>query len=127
MYSSMCHPLITRPTRNTAHTATLIDNIFTNNLDEHAFNGLLFTDISDHIPIFSVTSIQHSDLKCSVPTVLRDKSKANMSKFKDNLSNFAWTSLNGYNDPSRAYDTFLDKFMNTYNSSFPLKPAKALL
>ena len=124
MYSCMFYPLITRPTRITAHTATLIDNIFTNNLDEQAFNGLLFTDISDHIPIFSITSIQHSDSASSVSTVFRDKSKANMSKFKDNLGNFDWTSLNGYNDPSRAYDTFLEKFMNTYNSSFPLKRAK---
>ena len=31
MYSNMLFPLITRPTRVTAQSATLIDNIFTNN------------------------------------------------------------------------------------------------
>ena len=32
MFSSMFVPLITRPTRITSNTATLIDNIFSNNL-----------------------------------------------------------------------------------------------
>ena len=45
-------PLITRPTRITSYTTTLIDNIFTNNLDNCIFSGLFFTDISDHLPIF---------------------------------------------------------------------------
>ena len=40
LYSNMFYPLITRPTRITSHTATLIDNIFTNNLNNNAFNGL---------------------------------------------------------------------------------------
>ena len=31
MYSNMLYPLITRPTRLTANSATLIENIFTNN------------------------------------------------------------------------------------------------
>jgi hypothetical protein len=39
MYSNMFFPLITRPTRITSHTATLIDNIFiyifTNHIDHH--------------------------------------------------------------------------------------------
>ena len=34
MYSRMFFPLITRPTRITSNTATLIDNIFTNNFNQ---------------------------------------------------------------------------------------------
>lgn len=33
MYTNMFSPLITHPTRITSNTATLIDNIFTNNFD----------------------------------------------------------------------------------------------
>ena len=38
--------------------ATLIDNIFTNTLhfDEH-LNGILFQDISDHLPAFTITEL----------------------------------------------------------------------
>ena len=35
MYSNVFFPLITRPSRITSHTATLIDNIFANNFFEH--------------------------------------------------------------------------------------------
>ena len=53
--SSGYMPLITKPTRITKSTATLID-IFTNNLSkmEH-LNGTLLNDISDHFPIFTIT------------------------------------------------------------------------
>ena len=45
----MLLPLITWPTRITAHTSTLIDNIFTYFFENSLFGGLLFTDISDHV------------------------------------------------------------------------------
>ena len=46
-------PMITKPTQITAHSATLIDNIFMNNTTVSSKNGLIISDISDHVPIFS--------------------------------------------------------------------------
>ena len=54
MYSNMFFPLITHPARITYRTAMLINNIFTNHIDHHLFAGLLFTDISDHLPVFCI-------------------------------------------------------------------------
>ena len=50
LYSSSYIPLITRPTRVTQNTATLIDNVFTNNFQSlnNTFQGILVTDLSDH-------------------------------------------------------------------------------
>ena len=50
---------INKPTRITYHAATLIDNIFTNNIEniENSKNGIIFTDISDHIPIAHMSDI----------------------------------------------------------------------
>ena len=65
MSSSGFMPLITRPTRVTATSATLIDNIFTNNLMDisHSLQGLFITDVSDHFPIFHVSRrMQMSDV-----------------------------------------------------------------
>ena len=45
MYSHAFTPLITKPTRVTSNTATLIDNIFTNS-SRNSFNGILLSDIS---------------------------------------------------------------------------------
>ena len=59
----MFFPLITRPTRITSNTATLIDNIFTNNLlNNFSVSGLMFCDISDHLPIFTLLIDQSKNL-----------------------------------------------------------------
>ena len=46
--------LITKPTRITAHSGTFIDNIFMNNTTVSSKSGLIISDISDHLPIFSI-------------------------------------------------------------------------
>ena len=48
-------PLIDRPDRILEYSATLIDNIFSNNLYDRISNGLLINDISDHLPVSSIT------------------------------------------------------------------------
>ena len=54
LYSLGLHPLITRPTRITSHSNTLIDNIFTTSLS-NIQSGLIINDISDHLPTFQIT------------------------------------------------------------------------
>ena len=49
-------PTITRPTRITSESATLIDNIYVSgNRLEYLRSGILVADISDHFPIFLFT------------------------------------------------------------------------
>ena len=49
-------PVITRPTRVTNSTATLIDNMFISHLLQHSFDSLiLLEDISDHLPSIVLT------------------------------------------------------------------------
>ena len=47
---------ITKPTRATEETSTLIDNIFCDNIKENlnTISGNLYTDISDHFLIFYI-------------------------------------------------------------------------
>ncbi len=49
IYSMNLYPTITRPTRITSHCATLIDNIFTNDISNKTLSVLLISDISDHL------------------------------------------------------------------------------
>ena len=51
LFSHMYLPLISMPTRITAHSATLIDNIFTNHLTQNLFSGIIINDLSDHLPV----------------------------------------------------------------------------
>ena len=44
--------IITKPTRITDHTATLIDHIYTNTPEKLITSGICLADISDHLPVF---------------------------------------------------------------------------
>ena len=122
MYSDLLSPLINRPTRITSHTATLIDNIITNNIDADSVNGLLFSDISDHLPIFSIwfddNFISNHDKSVYY---FRDKSEHNVNKFRDMIANYDWTEIIDLNDPKQAYTKFTDKFSRSMNACLPLK------
>ncbi len=122
----MFFPLITRPTRITSHTATLIDNIFTNHIDHHLFTGLLFTDISDHLPVFCVSYYVSLKEAKNKYTVYRDKSKINLIKFQNQLNETVWENIPGYNDPKVTYDSFFNEFTSIYDSSSPLKRIKVI-
>ena len=122
MYSNMFFPLITRPSRITSHTATLIDNIFVNNFFERSRSGLIFTDISDHLPVFSI----HSDTvlvnRCRQnPVFIRDKNPDNIPSFIGKLESVDWSSLKDFDEPNTSYNRFLELYSGIYNGCFPLK------
>ena len=54
MYRLGLYPLISRPSRVIATSATFIDNIFTSELEYKIDGGLLVNCISDHLPIFAL-------------------------------------------------------------------------
>ena len=53
MFANAFYPTISKPTRVTKQTATLIDNIITNIHEYSIKSGILYNDISDHFPIFT--------------------------------------------------------------------------
>lgn len=55
LFSLGLFPLIDRPTRITRHTASLIDNIFSNVLHSDLECGILINDVSDHLAVFSIS------------------------------------------------------------------------
>ena len=89
MYSYSMFPLITKPTRVTKDTATLIDHIFTNNFetDSKHVQGILCTSISDHFAVFHITgNVSKSSLCDPEPSFGRNMCHANIVKFRDTMS-----------------------------------------
>lgn len=123
-------PVINKPTRITYHTATLIDNIFTNNINniKNSKNGVIFSDISDHLPIVHVSDIdifEKNRCKYGKNTentliIQRVYNMANVSAFKDAIKKVSWNEVywNTYNT-EHAFDQFMKLFMDTYNKHFP--------
>ena len=124
MFSRSFVPLITRPTRITSNKATLTDNIFTNDIDNCAVSGLFVTDISDHLPIFCLSSKSQSNQTMNKYITFRDKSAKHMQDFKSALENTNW-GLSDINDSNEMYNSFLNKYVSIYNAWFPLKRVKA--
>jgi hypothetical protein len=96
LFTSSFYPLITKPTRIiTSHTATFIDNIFTNNIDKIDFriNGILFSDISDHLPIIHILFLKtlrpNEDTGAKYYTK-RKYNKNNYRLFTDEIKIVCW-------------------------------------
>ena len=123
LYSNMFFPLITRPTRITCHSATLIDNIFVNQFFDRSRCGLFFTDISDHLPIFSINF--DTSISASNETVfVRDVNQVITTKFLSHLERIDWSQYATFDDPNNAYNSFFKQYSTAYDSCFPLKKTK---
>ena len=120
-------PLITKPTRVTDHSATLIDHIYTNKQTINATSGIIITDISDHFGIFS--TIQHAHIK-SLATqkskLVRLFSDHNIKNFNNVLRQSDFTSVLNHNNANLAYNSFLDIYKEAYDLAFPLKEIRLI-
>ena len=122
LFSHFLYPLISRPTRLTSYSATLIDNIFTNNISASGDNGLIINDLSDHLPIFTLcyTDAHSSTIKSKESVAFLNFSSQNINAFNKLLCQFIWNSLI-YADANAAYNGFQQKYTKFYNRSFPIK------
>ena len=126
--SSGYRPLITRPTRITSSSATLIDNIFTNNLlGIENLNGVLINDISDHLPIFSITkynALDKSKTPASSKFISRLITQSSLDSFTDKLKKIDWITTIQENDPTKSLQAFLKILCELYDKYFPVKISK---
>lgn len=120
MFAMSLFPSIIRPSRITSHSATLIDNIFCNNLG-NIVSGLLIKDISDHLPVFAVYNITHNKNSSIKETrYIRVRDEYSMTAFKNDLASYNWDCVYREQDIDVAYKTFLDTFTHLYNKHCPL-------
>ena len=85
MFSFYFMPVINKPTRVNKESATIIDNMFCNKVyTQTLINGILYTDISDHFPIFSIN--MSADSPATVDKIYRRVySEKNIVRFRDML------------------------------------------
>ena len=117
IYGYSLIPSITRPTRVTSRTSTLIDNILCS-LAEHkqnVFKGILSTDISDHCPVFFIDPT-HTDHVPPAHCTRRDMSPGNLAKFKDKLAHFNWSVVYSNQDPKCAFDLIYNYYLDLYGT-----------
>ena len=90
MFSNNVFPVITKPTRVTDKTATLIDHILTNNFDVNAshIHGILCNTISDHYTVFHIACNSMMNASLNDNEVIKwNMSHRNIMRFINELKN----------------------------------------
>ena len=104
-------PLITLPTRITASTKTLIDNIFYNQFSPDIVSGNILVGISDHMPQFSIiTQSNQFHLPKRHNIYRRNFKNFDHDNFDKELSNINWTYTHLANTPD--VDESLNHFLS---------------
>lgn len=121
IYSLNLYPKITRPTRITTHSATLIDNILTNEIFNDAISGILISDISDHLPVFTVFDSDCKPHQEPLSKFKRSRSEESLNVFKNDLFVQNWDGVYDKSNVHDAYDEFMRIFKQLYDKNCPLK------
>lgn len=116
-------PLITRPTRITSHTATLIDNIFANSFTnlQNIQSGIILNDISDHLPVFAFCNNVSVPCKKTIKAYKRDFGEENLINFHTSLSQVDWPNVVVGQDSNIQFNAFASEYNTHFEGCFPLK------
>ena len=121
--SSSFLPLVTKPTRVSNHSATLLDNIFCNSLPLPE-SLIILSDITDHYPIMSFIHLQHSQNKTYPIPARRRATPENLASLGASLDKLDWSSVYNTEDVDLALDNFTNIFKKHLDDHIPKKNDK---
>ena len=114
-------PTITKPTRITKTSATLIDNIIiSKNLQSHFDSGILIDDISDHLPCFVRLGNIKPQLKTPDIKTYRKIDDKVVKHINESLTECDWSKLIDMNC-NDSFDYFHQTLGMTIDKHAPLK------
>ncbi len=112
--------LITRPTRVTNSTSSLLDHIYVNNPDQYSHRGVLEPGLSDHSLIF--TCRKRKKISKTKKTIfIRNYRKFSQDIFCSDIKSADWTPVFTSNNVDDAVTNFNFIFTNILNKNLPLK------
>ena len=123
MNSHSLVPLITKPTRITDETATLIDNIFVS-CSVNSVSGALISSISDHLPIFLLDDyifVNTRDNCGKVDIQYRLVNEFTLSNLFDELLYFNFDDIFNLCDVDRIFEVFEDVVLKCFYRCCPVK------
>lgn len=130
--TAACHglvQLVSRPTRITEHSATIVDLVFTNNIDNTLSCNIITLDLSDHLAIHTKVALNSGGTYMTRATK-HDKAKnrefrifneMNDNIFRNYIDEETWDDINDDADAQSQYDKFTEIYTKHYNSAYPLK------
>ncbi len=100
MFSNSLIPQITKPARIIPTTATFVDIIYSNDIlgEYNQLPGILYSYISDHLPIFILTT-SNNDKQDYVTMETRKYTHHIISLFKSTIEATSWYDVYAGKDP----------------------------
>ena len=87
-------PTITKPTRITANTATLLDNLLVSlALNQNYTSGILVEDISDHQPCILILKERKFEQKEPTRITTRSMSEKDIAQINEDLTHIPWEAV----------------------------------
>ena len=115
-------PCISKPTRITKTTATLIDNIFVNcRLHASYKSGIILDDISDHFPSLIVIQDLFAKKREPKTIVTRSITDCKIESLIYDLNGIDWAKYLDQTDPSKDYEIFISKLTKLMDTHIPLR------
>ena len=84
-------------------------------------SGILYTDLSDHFPIFLITQFKLITNPSTRKKQIRLINSSNINKFQSKLAETDWSFLCNINSVNDCYNAFSRYLIPIYNQSFPIK------
>ena len=114
------YPSVLKPTRVTKHSATLIDHVWTNDLNNCMKSGIINISISDHFPVLSWFKTSRKNDKVQVVRK-RSINKHCIERFKSELTNYKWEEEITSSGVDDDFDKYITTFTSLYDKNFQIK------
>ena len=125
---------ISRPTRITEHSSTLIDHIYTNNLNRMIKTNVVTVDLSDHLAIVATISLDPTFDRTVYHPYTRSATDEehtsrifnaeNDEKFNQLIAEENWEPVLQESHAELKYNKFADIYTKHYNTAYPDKLRK---
>ena len=90
-------------------------------------SGIIISDISDHFGIFACIKTKLKYNTFSKYKTMRCFNEANITNFKNMISQTDFSPVSNSSSSESAYDTFISLYTDKFNQAFPLKTLRMVL
>ena len=123
LYTNFLLPYISTPPRVIKYSWTVIDNIFSNKVEDGLISGNIISTISDHYAQFLLMKNMKIKQKETTDMCSHDFKILNKPQFESELCNIDWKSVLEINkkDVNFSFSKFFETFNNLLHKQAPIK------
>ena len=124
IFSNSYVPIITKPTRVTNSSQTLIDHVIKKQSDTKYIAGTIINDISDHYINYMLLNIKKTFKPKPRVITYRSFTQSNIDNLNNDLVSHNWDNVLNIDEPNLAYQEFMKSYNFYFVKNIPLKSVR---